>query len=138
MIEAMEQQIINSINSKWTKDKEKRRDIDIEKISECFRVICSSRATVLAIIDSIKKSNTEQQSTQELKDNMIKIYNWVTEGSIESLIAKYHTSLKDKKKEAEYKVEVQQIEQYLENLKRDVIDKTIDKLFIFHNITKGE
>ena len=29
MIEAMEQQIINSINNRWTKDKNKRREIDI-------------------------------------------------------------------------------------------------------------
>lgn len=29
MIEAMEQQIINSINNRWTKDKNKRREKDI-------------------------------------------------------------------------------------------------------------
>ena len=44
MIEAMEQQIVNSINNRWTKDKSKRREIDIYKLSESFRVICSSRS----------------------------------------------------------------------------------------------
>ena len=54
MIEAMEQQIINSINGRWTKDKSKRKEIDIHKLTECFRVICSSRSSVLFIIDSLK------------------------------------------------------------------------------------
>ncbi len=43
MIEAMEQQMINSINGRWTKDKSKRKEIDIHKLTECFRVICSSK-----------------------------------------------------------------------------------------------
>ncbi|GKX66020.1 hypothetical protein [Inconstantimicrobium mannanitabidum] len=138
MIEAMEQQIINGINNKWKKDKVKRQDIDIEKVSECFRVICSSRATTLAIMESIKESNSEYSKIQELKDNMIKIYDWITKETIESLIARYNTSLKDKKKEVEYKSEIPHIEAYLENLKEDMINKTMDKLFIFHKVTKGE
>lgn len=138
MIDAMEQQIINSINNKWTKDKEKRRDIDIEKVSECFRVICSSRATTLAIIYKMKQANDEENKIQELKDNMIKIYDWITEEAIDNLIVKYNTPLKDKKKEAEYKAEILQIEDYLKNLKENIITKTMDKLFIFHNVTRGE
>lgn len=138
MIEAMEQQIINNINNKWTKDKDKRRSIDIEKVSESFRFICSSRATTLSIIESLKKSDDKDIKPQDLKENMSKIYDWITEESIEILIAKYHTSLKDKKKESEYKGEVQQIKDHLENLKENVIDKTMDKLFVFHNIKKGE
>ena len=56
MIEAMEQQMINSINGRWTKDKSKRKEIDIHKLTECFRVICSSRSSVWFIIDSLKKT----------------------------------------------------------------------------------
>ncbi|WP_027633555.1 hypothetical protein [Clostridium hydrogeniformans] len=138
MIEAMEQQIINSINNKWTKDKDKRRDIDLEQVSDSFRVLCSSRATTLDIIERLKKSDDKESKTQELKANMIKIYDWVTEETIESLIAKYCTSLKDKKKEAEYKAEVPQIEGYLEDLKENLITKTMNKLFVFHKIKEGE
>lgn len=57
MIEAMEQQIINSINNRWTKNKKKRRPIDIEKISECFRIICSSRNYTLNIVHKLNESD---------------------------------------------------------------------------------
>ena len=138
MIEAMEQQIINSINNKWTKDRDKRKDIDIEKVSECFRIICSSRASNLSIIESMKESNSVDSKVQKLMENMNKIYDWITEEAIENLISKYQTELKNKKKEAEYKAEVPEIENYLRKLKEDVITKTMDKLFLFHNVRKEE
>ncbi|WP_286910936.1 MULTISPECIES: hypothetical protein [Clostridium] len=138
MLEAIEQQIINSINNKWTKDKDKRRDIDIDKVSENFRIICSSRATTINIIESLKISENKESKIQELKENMSKIYNWITEESINSLIVKYNTSLKDKKKEAEYKAELLQIQDYLEELQKTIINRTVDKLFLFHKIIGGE
>ena len=76
MIEAMEQQMINSINGRWTKDKSKRKEIDIHKLTECFRVICSSRSSVLFIIDSLKKASNEN-SILDLKN---KIVNWKGSG----------------------------------------------------------
>ena len=69
---------------------------------------------------------------------MSKIYNWITEESINSLIVKYNTSLKDKKKEAEYKAELLQIQDYLEELQKTIINITVDKLFLFHKIIGGE
>lgn len=138
MIEAMEQQILNSINSKWTKDKEKRKEIDIDKVIECFRVICSSRSSVLSIIQQLKSIDSNEKYINDLKDNMIKIYDWITEDSIENLIEKYYAPLKNKKKEAEYIAEVPQIKIYLEVLKDKIINETIDKLLLFHGIKKGE
>ena len=36
MIEAMEQQMINSISGRWTKDKSKRKEIDIHKLTNLY------------------------------------------------------------------------------------------------------
>ena len=98
MIEAMEQQIINSINSRWTKDKNKRREIDVYKISECFRVICSSRSSILFIINSLKKSQCEN-TVIELRNKMEWIYDWITEDVCKSILDKYDMEIKDKRKE---------------------------------------
>lgn len=139
MIEAMEQQIINSINNKWTKNKEKRKDINIELVSESFRVICSSRSTTLALINDLKKyGDNIEDKIQQLKNNISTIYDWITKESINTLISKYYAPLKNKKKEAEYKEEVPHIETALITLKENVIEKTMDKLFIFYNIKKEQ
>lgn len=139
MIEAMEQQIMDSINNRWTKDKNKRREIDIEKISECFRVICSSRNSTLNIVHKVKGSNEDYEKLiVELKHNMKSIYNWITKDSIESLLKKYKMEVKDKKKEAEYKAEIPEINEFLEKLEEDIIEKTIEKLLVFHMVKIGE
>lgn len=139
MIEAMEQQIINSINNRWTKDKNKRREIDIEKISECFRIICSSRNSTLSIIHKIKATDEKHEELiTELKNNMKFIYNWITEDMIDSLLKKYTIEVKDKKKEAEYNAEVPEINEFLEKLEKNIIEKTIDKLLVFHMVKIGE
>ena len=133
MIEAMEQQIVNSINNRWTKDKNKRREIDIYKISECFRVICSSRSSILFIIDSLKKSQCEN-TIMELRNKMEWIYDWVTEDACKSILDKYDIEIKDKKKEAEYRAEIPIINEYLEKLKINVINDTIEMLLKFYKV----
>lgn len=139
MIEAMEQQIISSINNKWTKDKSKRKDINLELVSESFRVICSSRSKTLAIINDLKKyDNDTENKIEQLKNNMSEIYDWITKETTEILISKYHTPLKNKKKESEYKKEIPYIETFLIILKENVIEKTINKLLVFYNIKKEQ
>ena len=133
MIEAMEQQIVNSINNRWTKDKNKRREIDIYKISESFRVICSSRSSILVIIDSLKKSQCEN-TIMELRNKMEWIYDWVTEDACKSILDKYDIEIKDKKKEAEYRAEIPIINEYLEKLKINVINDTIEMLLKFYKV----
>ena len=133
MIEAMEQQIVNSINNRWTKDKNKRREIDIYKLSESFRVICSSRSSILFIIDSLKKSQCEN-TIMELRNKMEWIYDWVTEDACKSILDKYDMEIKDKKKEAEYRAEIPTINEYLEKLKINVINDTIEMLLKFYKV----
>ena len=133
MIEAMEQQIVNSINNRWTKDKSKRREIDIYKLSESFRVICSSRSSILVIIDSLKKSQCEN-TIMELRNKMEWIYDWVTEDACKSILDKYDIEIKDKKKEAEYRAEIPTINEYLEKLKINVINDTIEMLLKFYKV----
>jgi len=139
MIEAMEQQIINSINNRWTKDKNKRREIDRERISECFRIICSSRNSTLNIVHKLKESDEYyEELVVELKNNMKAIYDWTTKDMIESLLNKYKMEVKDKKKEAEYNAEIPEISEFLEQLEKDIIEKTVDKLLVFHMVKNGE
>lgn len=134
MIEAMEQQIINSINNRWTKDKNKRREINIDKTTECFRVICSSRNTTLVIINKLKNTNDFSEDLLELKSNMEWIYDWITEDVIQSLLEKYQIEIKDKKKETQYKGEIPIITEFLKVFKVNFIDETLNKLLKFHNI----
>ena len=139
MLEAMEQQIINSINNRWTKDKKKRREIDIEKISECFRIICSSRNSNLNIVHKLKEADEYyEELVTELKNNMKWIYNWITKDITESLLKKYSMEVKDKKKESEYNAEIPEIKEFLEQLEKDIIEKTVDKLLVFHMVKNGE
>lgn len=135
MVEAMEQQIVNYINNRWTKDQSKRREIEINKICECFRVLCSSRNSTLCIITNIKFEGYTDKNKQELNDNLSWIYDWVTSDCINSLIKKYEESTgKDTKKVDGYKAEVPIIKEFLRNLKEEVIEISIGKLFEFHNI----
>ena len=139
MIEAMEQQIINSINNRWTKDKKKRREIDTERISECFRIICSSRNSNLNIVHKLKEADEyHEELVIELKNNMNWIYNWITKDMIESLLKKYSMEVKDKKKEAEYNAEIPEIKEFLEQLEKDIIEKTTEKLLVFNVVKNGE
>ena len=134
MIEAMEQQIINAINNRWRKDRDKRIEIDIDKVSECFRVICSSRNSTLSIINLIKQNGISNELLNKLNDNMTWIYSWFTKDSIDRLYKKYTQPLKDKKKENLYLLEVNDIKLYLQEFQTTLIDTTINKLFLFHNI----
>lgn len=136
MIEAMEQQIINSINNRWTKNKKLRREIDMNKITESFRVICSSRVSILSIITEMKETSHFYEDIDKLKVRMNEIYNWITEECIISLIDRYKAPIKDKKKEAEYKAEIPEIEKNLQELNMDILDQTLEKLLKFHNIKK--
>ena len=133
MIEAMEQQIVNSINNRWTKDKSKRREIDINKVAECFRVICSSRSSILFIIDLLKKESCEK-TMLELRNKMEWIYDWVTEDVCKSILDKYDMEIKDKKKEEEYKAEIPVINEYFKNLKLNVINEAIEILLKFYKV----
>ena len=74
----MEQQIINAINNRWRKDRAKRIEIDIDKVSESFRVICSSRNSTLSIINLIKQNGISDELLNKLNDNMTWIYSWFT------------------------------------------------------------
>ena len=133
MIEAMEQQMINSINGRWTKDKSKRKEIDIHKLTECFRVICSSRSSILFIINSLKKSQCEN-TVIELRNKMEWIYDWITEDVCKSILDKYDMEIKDKRKEAEYRAEIPIINEYFEKLKINVINETIEMLLKFYKV----
>lgn len=137
MIEAMEQQIVNAINSRWTKNKELRKEIEIDRMAENFRVICSSRASVLAILYDIREEVNICDNISKLEDNMRNIFSWIAEESIDSIMEKYSSDLKDKKKEAEYKAEIPTIKNELYNLKETVVKTTLNKLMAFHNINIG-
>lgn len=138
MIEAMEQQIINSINNRWRKNREIRSEINIESVTESLRVICSSRNSTLAIINNLKSNNDFENSMLKLEENLEWIYNWVTCDCINSIYKRYKTHLKIKKIEEEYLKEIPEIELFLEDLKITVINNTIDKLIIFHGVNKGD
>ncbi|MDU2992769.1 MAG: hypothetical protein E7B49_00765, partial [Clostridium sp.] len=113
----MEQQMVNYINSRWTKDINKRREVDINKFCECFRVLCSSRNSTLCIITSIKEEGYTHRNEYELKENLAWIYDWVTSDCINNVIKKYEESTgKDTKKVDEYKAEVPLIKEFLEKL----------------------
>lgn len=141
MIEAMEQQIINAINGRWIKNKELRKEIDIDKVTDSFRVICSSRATILAIISEIKENNSEEELTNKLSSRIKEIYDWVTKENILTLIDKYENPkgrnnelIKDKKKIAEYREEIPCLKENLEFLEKNIIEITLQKLLLFYGI----
>ena len=63
--------------------------------------------------------------------------NWVTSDCINNVIKKYEESTgKDTKKVDEYKAEVPLIKEFLEKLKEEVIEISIRKLFVFHNVSE--
>ena len=70
MIEAMEQQIINSLNNRWRKNEKLRTNIDMDKTSECFRMICSSRNSTLTLLLNIKNDTVTDKMERKLKENM--------------------------------------------------------------------
>lgn len=136
MIEAMEQQIINSINNRWTKNKDLRREIDMDKVTESFRVICSSRSSILGIIKDMKNTNCYDDNREKLRMKMNEIYKWIIEECVKNLTDRYKVSLKDKKKELEYKTEVLEIEKSLQALEINIVNQTLEKLLKFHNVNK--
>ena len=85
MIEAMEQQIINSLNNRWRKNEKLRTNIDMDKTSECFRMICSSRNSTLTLLLNIKNDTITDERESKLKENMFWIYDWFTKESINSI-----------------------------------------------------
>ena len=110
MIEAMEQQIINSLNNRWRKNEKLRTNIDMDKTSECFRMICSSRNSTLTLLLNIKNDTITDERESKLKENMFWIYDWFTKESINSIYNRYNTTLLNKKMEAKYKSEIKDIE----------------------------
>ncbi|MGL5086035.1 MAG: hypothetical protein ACRC68_10045 [Clostridium sp.] len=134
MIEIMEQQIINSINSRWIKDKDKRKEIDMVRVAEAFRTICSSRSSTLSIIDDLKIGKDFNSNIDKLRSNISYVYDWVAGDAIESIYVKYKTELLDKKKEAEYFKEIPDIQLFFNEFKSDIINQTILNLTKFHNI----
>ncbi|MDU2670625.1 MAG: hypothetical protein E7C49_01310 [Clostridium sp.] len=136
MIEAMEQQLINSINFRFKKNKELRVDIDIEHVSNCFRVICSSRNSTLAIIEDIKNNGITDFRLSRLSSNLNWIYSWITKECIDSLYIKYTLSLKNKKLEQANLKELETIKAELPKIQSTIVNATIKKLLIFHGIKK--
>jgi hypothetical protein len=134
MIEAMEQQIINSLNNRWRKNEKLRTDIDMDKTSECFRMICSSRNSTLTLLLNIKDGTITDEMESSLKENMFSIYDWFTKESINSIYNRYNTTLLNKKMEAKYKSEIKDIEAFLEKFRSDLINTTLKKLYKFHGI----
>lgn len=136
MIEAMEQQIINDINNRWRKNEKLRTEIDIDKTSEHFRVICSSRNSVLSLIDNLKIHGISNENLTVLEERLHSIYSWTTNDAIESIYAIYSKPIKDKKKLSKYLAEIPLIKQHLENFENELIELTIEKLFDFHKIVE--
>lgn len=134
MIEAMEQQIINSLNNRWRKNEKLRTNIDMDKTSECFRMICSSRNSTLTLLLNIKNDTITDERESKLKENMFLIYDWFTKESINSIYNRYNTTLLNKKMEAKYKSEIKDIEEFLENFRIELINITLEKLYKFHGI----
>lgn len=134
MIEAMEQQIINSLNNRWRKNEKLRTNIDMDKISECFRMICSSRNSTLTLLLNIKSDNVTDEMEDKLKENMFSIYDWFTKESINSIYNRYNTTLLNKRMESKYKSEIKDIEEFLENFRIELINTTLEKLYKFHGI----
>lgn len=134
MIEAMEQQIINSLNNRWRKNEKLRTNIDMDKTSECFRMICSSRNSTLTLLLNIKNDTITDERESKLKENMFWIYDWFTKESINNIYNRYNTTLLNKKMEAKYKSEIKDIEEFLENFRTELINTTLEKLYKFHGI----
>ena len=134
MIEAMEQQIINSLNNRWRKNEKLRTNIDMDKTSECFRMICSSRNSTLTLLLNIKNDTVTDEMERKLKENMFSIYDWFTKESINSIYNRYNTTLLNKKMEAKYKSEIKDIEEFLENFRIELINITLEKLYKFLGI----
>jgi hypothetical protein len=134
MIEAMEQQIINSLNNRWRKNEKLRTNIDMDKTSECFRMICSSRNSTLTLLLNIKNDTITDERESKLKENMFWIYDWFTKESINSIYNRYNTTLLNKRMESKYKSEIKDIEEFLENFRIELINTTLEKLYKFHGI----
>lgn len=130
----MEQQIINSLNNRWRKNEKLRTNIDMDKTSECFRMICSSRNSTLTLLLNIKNDTITDERESKLKENMFWIYDWFTKKSINNIYNRYNTTLLNKKMEAKYKSEIKDIEEFLENFRTELINTTLEKLYKFHGI----
>lgn len=134
MIEAMEQQIINNINNRWRKNEKLRVKIDMDKISDCFRMICSSRNSTLTLLLNIKTDGITEESEQALKNNILWIYDWITKEHIYNIYQKYNTTLLNKKMEYKYKAEIKDIELFFSKFRIDLLNNTLEKLYKFHGI----
>lgn len=134
MIEAMEQQIINNINNRWRKNEKLRVEIDMDKISDCFRMICSSRNSTLTLLLNIKNDGVTEESEQALKNNILWIYDWITKDHINNIYEKYNTTLLNKKMESKYKAEIKDIELFFSKFRIDLLNNTLEKLYKFHGI----
>lgn len=101
-----EKKINNEIKERWKKDEYKRMIVDSEKVSDEFRVICSSRSSIIKIIEDIKKNGLTVDSLKNLKNQMEKIFDWFNIDTINNLKAKYDIEIKDRRKLRRYRNEI--------------------------------
>lgn len=141
MIEAMEQKIINSIRSKYLKNKKLRKDIDKEKVAEALRYMCSSRSSFFPIFKKLKSAVAEQNElyTKELLNNLIykieEVYKWVTDECIVELLESYENPhIADIKKRNEYIAEAPIIRKELIQLSQEIYPMTLKRLIVFLGI----
>ncbi len=129
-----EKKINNEIKERWKKDEYKRMIVDSEKVSDEFRVICSSRSSIIKIIEDIKKNGLTVDSLKNLKNQMEKIFDWFNIDTINNLKTKYDIEIKDRRKLRRYRNEIKFIDEYYNNFKGSIINITVDKLLKFHNL----
>ncbi|WP_252214671.1 hypothetical protein [Clostridium sp. VAP41] len=138
MIEAMEQQIINGIRRQYLKNETLRQAIDIERASECLRVICSSRSSFHSIFSKLKDNTSGSDNVrtiEALKGHIENTYNWVTSECVQEIIRSYEEpTMKDSKKKEEYILQAPIIKEELEGLSNEISIITLKKLLIFHCI----
>ena len=108
--------------------------VDSEKVRDEFRVICSSRSSIIKIIEDINKNGLTVDSLKNLKNQMEKIFDWFNIDTINNLKAKYDIEIKDRRKLRRYRNEIKFIDEYYNNFKGSIINITVDKLLKFHNL----
>jgi len=138
MIEAMEQQIINGVRRQYLKNENLRQAIDIERASECLRVICSSRSSFHSIFSKLKDKKSESdnmRAIETLKVHIENTYKWVTNECVQEIIRSYEDpTMKDSKKKEEYILKAPIIKEEVQVLSKKISLITLKKLLIFHGI----
>lgn len=138
MIEVMEQQIVNNISGQYLKNKGLRRNLDIDKVSEALRVICSSRSSFYSIISRLRTDDNDiskEKLINQLRIGIENTYKWVTDDCIDEIIKSYEIpNAKDRNKIEEHIKQASIIRDELRLISEKVIDITLEKLLRFHCI----